>query len=378
MQYEVKTEVEKDLLAKLEPKTDVQSLRMKKYLSMPDLSRTTGSPIHEIVQRILVQDDFKDFDIIKVPEVVPVDVSFDIYGFAPDHPARSPSDTYFLDEKNILRPHTTVMWYYYLNQPEVKERMAKGEAVGFFSFGKVYRKDEIDRNHMNIFHQMDGGFLIPKSKKVINVEDLQKVLSDIAKAVFGPDIKYRFNPDTFPYTDPSLEMEIEVGGRWIEVLGCGIMTDNLIRNLGLNPEEWSNWAFGFGLERLAIISMDLPDIRLFWSEDERVKKQLVLGQKYHEVSKFPPAVRDISFIVPKTFVPNDYFDFVRETIPEIIEQVELLDKYENDQKFGADKLSYAYRITYRSLDRTLTSEEVEKIHKNLEAETAKNFEATIR
>ena len=378
MQYEVKTEVEKDLLAKLEPKTDVQSLRMKKYLSMPDLSRTTGSPIHEIVQRILVQDDFKDFDIIKVPEVVPVDISFDIYGFAPDHPARSPSDTYFLDEKNILRPHTTVMWYYYLNQPEVKERMAKGEAVGFFSFGKVYRKDEIDRNHMNIFHQMDGGFLIPKSKKVINVEDLQKVLSDIAKAVFGPDIKYRFNPDTFPYTDPSLEMEIEVGGRWIEVLGCGIMTDNLIRNLELNPEEWSNWAFGFGLERLAIISMDLPDIRLFWSEDERVKKQLVLGQKYHEVSKFPPAVRDISFIVPKTFVPNDYFDFVRETIPEIIEQVELLDKYENDQKFGADKLSYAYRITYRSLDRTLTSEEVEKIHKNLEAETAKNFEATIR
>ena len=378
MQYEVKTEVEKDLLAKLEPKTDVQSLRMKKYLSMPDLSRTTGSPIHEIVQRILVQDDFKDFDIIKVPEVVPVDISFDIYGFAPDHPARSPSDTYFLDEKNILRPHTTVMWYYYLNQPEVKERMAKGEAVGFFSFGKVYRKDEIDRNHMNIFHQMDGGFLIPKSKKVINVEDLQKVLSDIAKAVFGPNIKYRFNPDTFPYTDPSLEMEIEVGGRWIEVLGCGIMTDNLIRNLELNPEEWSNWAFGFGLERLAIISMDLPDIRLFWSEDERVKKQLVLGQKYHEVSKFPPAVRDISFIVPKTFVPNDYFDFVRETIPEIIEQVELLDKYENDQKFGADKLSYAYRITYRSLDRTLTSEEVEKIHKNLEAETAKNFEATIR
>ena len=378
MQYEVKTEVEKDLLAKLEPKTDVQSLRMKKYLSMPDLSRTTGSPIHEIVQRILVQDDFKDFDIIKVPEVVPVDISFDIYGFAPDHPARSPSDTYFLDEKNILRPHTTVMWYYYLNQPEVKERMAKGEAVGFFSFGKVYRKDEIDRNHMNIFHQMDGGFLIPKSKKVINVEDLQKVLSDIAKAVFGPDIKYRFNPDTFPYTDPSLEMEIEVGGRWIEVLGCGIMTDNLIRNLELNPEEWSNWAFGFGLERLAIISMDLPDIRLFWSEDERVKKQLVLGQKYHEVSKFPPSVRDISFIIPKTFVPNDYFDFVRETIPEIIEQVELLDKYENDQKFGADKLSYAYRITYRSLDRTLTSEEVEKIHKNLEAETAKNFEATIR
>jgi phenylalanyl-tRNA synthetase alpha chain len=378
MNYEVKSEVEKDLLEKLEPKTDVQSLRMKKYLSMPDLSRTPGSPINEIVTRILGQEDFKDFDIIKVPEVVPLDVSFDIYGFAPDHPARSPSDTYFLDEQNILRPHTTVMWYYYLNQPEVKEKMARGEAVGFFSFGKVYRKDEVDRNHMNIFHQMDGGFLIPKSKKTINVDDLQKVLSDVAKAVFGPDIKYRFNPDTFPYTDPSLEMEIEVGGRWIEVLGCGIMTDNLIRNLGLNPEEWSNWAFGFGLERLAIISMDLPDIRLFWSEDERVKKQLVLGQKYQEVSKFPPVVRDISFIVPKTFVPNDYFDLVRENVPDLVEEIALIDKYENDIKFGADKLSYAYRITYRSLDRTLTSDEVDTIHKKIEQATREAFNAEVR
>lgn len=378
MNYEVKSEVEKDLLEKLEPKNDVQSLRMKKYLSMPDLSRTPGSPINEIVTRILGQEDFKDFDIIKVPEVVPLDVSFDIYGFAPDHPARSPSDTYFLNEQNILRPHTTVMWYYYLNQPEVKEKMARGEAVGFFSFGKVYRKDEVDRNHMNIFHQMDGGFLIPKSKKTINVDDLQKVLSDVAKAVFGPDIKYRFNPDTFPYTDPSLEMEIEVGGRWIEVLGCGIMTDNLIRNLGLNPEEWSNWAFGFGLERLAIISMDLPDIRLFWSEDERVKKQLVLGQKYQEVSKFPPVVRDISFIVPKTFVPNDYFDLVRENIPDLVEEIALIDKYENDVKFGADKLSYAYRITYRSLDRTLTSDEVDTIHKKIEQATREAFNAEVR
>jgi len=378
MNYEVKSDKEKELLGGLESKTDVQSLRMKKYLSMPDLSRTPDSPIHEIVARIIAQPNFKDFDVIKVPEVVPVDVSFDIYGFAPNHPARSPSDTYFLDEKNILRPHTTVMWYYYLNQPDVKARMDKGEPVGFFSFGKVYRKDEIDRNHMNIFHQMDGGFLIPKDKKEIDVEDLQKVLTNIARAVFGPDIKYRFNPDTFPYTDPSLEMEIEVGGRWIEVLGCGIMTNELIGNLGLDPKKWSNWAFGFGLERLAIISMDLPDIRLFWSEDERVKKQLKLGNKFQEVSKYPPIVRDISFIVPKEFVPNDYFDFVRETAPGIIEQVGLLDKYENTEKFGADKISYAYRITYRSLERTLTSEEIDTTHKKLEGETVENFGATIR
>lgn len=376
--YDIKIKEEKELLQKLEQRTDTESLRMKHYLSMPDLSRTSSSPIYEIIHRILSQPDFKDFDIVKSPEIVPTNVTFDLYNFAPDHPARAHSDTYFIDDKNILRPHTTVMWYYYLSQPEIKEKIARGETVGFFSFGKVYRKDEIDRNHMNVFHQMDGGFLIPKSKKTIGIEDLQTVLSDIAKAVFGPDIKYRFNKDTFPYTDPSLEMEVEIAGRWIEVLGCGIMTDTIIKNLGLDPDKWSNWAFGFGLERLAIISMDLPDIRLLWSNDPRVTKQLKLGQKFVEVSKYPPIVRDISFVVKNDFVPNDYFDFVREMAPGIVEQVELLDKYENAEKFGADKISYAYRITYRSLEKTLTSEEIDGIHKKLESETSKIFLATVR
>lgn len=376
--YEIKTEEEKTLLEKIEQRDDTEAKRMKKYLSMPDLSRTKSSPIYEIVQRILSQPDFKTFDVIKVPEVVSTKITFDLYNFAENHPARFRTDTYFIDEKNILRPHTTVMWYYYLSQPEIKEKMSRGEAVGFFSFGKVYRKDEIDRNHMNVFHQMDGGFLIPKKDKEIGIIDLQNVLTDIAKAVFGPDIKYRFNKDTFPYTDPSLEMEVEIAGRWVEVLGCGIMTDTIIENLGLNPKEWSNWAFGFGLERLAIISMDLPDIRLFWSEDERVIKQLKLGQKFKEVSKYPPIVRDISFIVPKSFIPNDYFDLVRETAPDLVEQVEILDKYENEEKFGKDNISYAFRITYRSLDRTLTSAEIDILHKKIETETEKLFNAKIR
>jgi len=377
-EYDIKLSEEKELLKKLEGRTDTEALRMKNYLSMPDLSRTPDSPIYEIVHRILSEPDFNNFDIVKSPEVVPTSVTFDLYNFAPDHPARSHSDTYFIDETNILRPHTTVMWYYYLSQPEIKERLARNETVGFFSFGKVYRKDEIDRNHMNVFHQIDGGFLVPKSKKIIGIEDLQKVLADIAKAVFGPNIKYRFNKDTFPYTDPSLEMEVEIAGRWIEVLGCGIMTDTIIKNLGLDPDKWSNWAFGFGLERLAIISMDLPDIRLLWSGDERVKKQLKLGNKFKEVSKYPPIVRDISFVVKNDFVPNDYFDLVREIAPGLVEKIELLDKYENVEKFGAGKISYAFRITYRSIERTLISSEIDELHKKIEAATVKNFNAQIR
>jgi phenylalanyl-tRNA synthetase alpha chain len=124
--------------------------------------------------------------------------------------------------------------------------------------------------------------------------------------------------------------------------------------------------------------MELPDIRLLWSDDERVKKQLHLGQKFIEVSKYPPVIRDISFIVPKTFTPNDYFDLVRDIAGDLVEQVELIDQYENDEKFGADKKSYAYRVTYRSNDRTLTNEEVDVMHHALEKKTVEEFGATVR
>jgi phenylalanyl-tRNA synthetase alpha chain len=173
-------------------------------------------------------------------------------------------------------------------------------------------------------------------------------------------------------------MEVEIKGRWVEVLGCGIMTDTIIKNLGLNPDEWSNWAFGFGLERLAIISMDLPDIRLLWSEDERVIKQLKLGNTFNQVSKYPPIIRDISFIVENDFIPNDYFDLVREIAPDLVEEVSLLDKYENKEKFGINKISYAFRIIYRSLDRTLLSSEIDLIHQKLEKTTQEKFKAQLR
>ena len=124
---------------------------MKRFLEMPDLSRMSGSPINEIVENILKNPSFNSFDVIEVPEIVPASISFDLFDFPADHPVRSKSDTYYVDDKNILRTHTTVMWYYYLNDESVKERIAKKEAVGCFSFGKVYRKDEIDRKHMNIF-----------------------------------------------------------------------------------------------------------------------------------------------------------------------------------------------------------------------------------
>jgi phenylalanyl-tRNA synthetase alpha chain len=374
--YVIPRDEENVLLKGLEKREDNEAKRIKRYLSMPDLSRTDGSPLNEIMRRVTNLPLLKEFDHINIPEVIPTGILFDLFNFASDHPARSKSDTYYIDEKNVLRTHDTVMWYYYLNLPNIKQKIAEKKSVGVMCYGKVYRKDEIDRHHMNIFHQMGGLYLVPNAEKMLVLDDLKNVLSEIVQSVFGKDIKFRFNPDTFPYTDPSLEVEVEINGQWIEILGGGMPRPIVLKDFGI--EGYNGWAFGFGLERLSIISMQLPDIRLLWSEDPRVVKQLVIGNKFVEVSKYPPVVRDISFIVKNDFVPNDYFDLVRETAPNIVEEVELLDKYENVQKFGEDKISYAYRITYRSLDKTLTNEEVDSIHKKIETVTTETFGAVVR
>ncbi|MFZ2621404.1 MAG: hypothetical protein WAX85_03320 [Minisyncoccia bacterium] len=377
-EFSVSTDEQDKLISELNRREDAEASRIKRYLAMSDLSRTDGSPIHEIIERVTVLPIFKGFDHIQTPEIVPVKESFDLFDFPLEHPARSTSDTYYVNKENILRTHTTVMWYYYLGRPDIKEKIKKDENIGVLSYGKVYRKDEIDRHHMNIFHQMDGLYLCKNDKHVITKEDLQDVLVEVAQSVFGKDIKYKFNPDNFPYTHSSIEMEIDKDGKWVEVLGAGVVEPSVLEKLGVDSKQYNGWAFGFGLERLAIISMELPDIRLLWSEDPRVIKQLKLGNKFVEVSKYPPIVRDISFVVENNFIPNDYFDVVRELAPGLIEQVELIDKYENVEKFGAENVSYAYRITYRSLDRTLTASEIDILHKKLENVTRGTYNATIR
>ncbi len=368
-----------DLLKKnLEGRSDLEALRIRHYLGMADLSRDPSSPLYELVERIKKIPELKDLDYIQVPEIVPADVSFDLFNFPPDHPARSKSDTYYVDDKNILRTHTTVMWYYHLNHPSVKEKIEQNLPVGALCHGKVFRKDEIDRQHMNVFHQIDGWYLLPAKDGKITQTDLENVLGQIAKAIYGPQTKYRFNEDQFPYTDPSIEMEVEINSKWVEVLGGGIVRQVLLKNLGIKPESYTGWAFGFGIERLAIVSMDLPDIRLLWSEDPRVKKQLRLGQKFKEVSKYPPITRDISFVVNNDFVPNNYFDLIREIGGDLVEQVELLDKYENEEKFGPGKFSYTYRVVYRSPERTLKAEEVDLLQNQLYDQIKEQYNAELR
>jgi phenylalanyl-tRNA synthetase alpha chain len=371
----VTSDEEARLKNELDKRTDTESARIKRYLSMADLSRTEGSPLKEIVKRASEVNSLKGFDVIEIPEIIPKHIMFDLFNMPEGHPARSKSDTYYINEDNVLRTHDTVFWYYYLNQPEIKKRIENKETLGAICYGKVYRKDEIDRTHLNVFHQFGGLYIAHDDNQTITPEDLKNALSEIAKSIFG-EVNFRFYDHNFPYTDPSFEMEAEINGQWVEMLGSGMVRKTVMAELGLTG--YHGWAFGFGLERLAIASMNLPDIRLLWSKDPRVTKQLKLGQKFEEVSKYPPIVRDISFIVKNTFTPNDYFDLVRDIAGDLIEQVELLDKYENEEKFGTGKLSYTYRIVYRSPDKTLTAEEVEPLQNKLYEQTKTIYDAELR
>ncbi len=371
----INSEEEKEIKQKLETRQDAEGLRLKRFLSMPDLSRTPGSPLKEIVDRASKVKSLEGFDIIEIPEIVSTHVLFDLFNMPEGHPARSKSDTYYIDDNHVLRTHDTVFWYYYLNDETIKKRIENKETLGVLCYGKVYRKDEIDRKHMNVFHQFGGLYIGPDDKVKITPDDLKNTLSEVAKSIFG-DVNFRFYDHNFPYTDPSFEMEAEINGQWMEMLGSGMARKSVLANFGLTG--YHGWAFGFGLERLAMASMDLPDIRLLWSEDERVKKQLKLGQKFREVSKYPAITRDISFVVKKDFVPNNYFDLIRDLGGDLVEEVKLLDHYDDSKKFGDDKTSYTYRIIYRSNERTLTTEEIDPIQDKIYKETAKQFEADLR
>ena len=152
---------------------------------------------------------------------------------------------------------------------------------------------------------------------------------------------------------------------------------SVLANFGL--QGYNGWAFGFGLERLAMIKMAIPDIRILWSDDVRITNQLKdINNKYKEVSKYPEISRDISFIIDKNINLNNYYELVRDLDENLIEEVKLIDSYESEEKFGKDKKSYTFHIIYRSLEKTLTDEEVNKVHDKITEKTKQELNAIIR
>lgn len=374
----IENQKEKVLIEDLGTRNDIKAERIKRLLNLPDLTKKENSPVKILFDQILKLSRFKDFDLVEFPRIVTVEQCFNLLNMPESHPSRKETDTYYLDDTYILRTHTTTFWSFYLKDPEVLERLKKEGHIQALSTGIVFRKDEIDRSHYPAFHQIDGLYICKKSQKVITQEDLKDAQVDLAKGIFGPEIEWKFIEDSFPYTVQSLEMDIMFNGEWMEVNGAGLVNPIVLKNFGIDPEVYNGWAFGFG-DRLAMIKMGIPDIRILWSDDPRITSQFKdINSKYKEVSKYPETSRDISFIIDKNINLNNYYEIVRDFSENLIEEVKLLDSYEDDQKFGKDKKSYTFRIVYRSPERTLTSDEINKIQEEIREKTKQDLSAILR
>ena len=306
-----------------------------------------------------------------------------------EHPGRQPSDTYYVSRlggretssvaDKLLRTHTSA---------HQSTLMRQGKEA-FLCTGDVYRRDEIDATHFPVFHQMEGvklfdpavvggamdreEWLASPGCKLI-ADDLKKTLEGLADELFGP-VEKRWRDDYFPFTEPSFELDIYYNGDWMEVLGCGVVHSGVLSNCGL--EDRHGWAFGLGLERLAMVLFSIPDIRLFWSDDKRFTKQFEAGKisTFKPYSKFPPCFKDISFWLPDGFEPNDFFEIGREVCGELVEKMELVDEFTNPKK---GKTSHCYRITYRSMERSLTDEEVNKLQETMREKAESVLKVELR
>ena len=335
-----------------------------------DLHKTAKHPLNIIKERIeayfaTLDTDFELFD--GEDPVVTCTQCFDDLNIPPEHPGRSKSDTYYLTDELLLRTHTSAHQSEHL----------RGGHEAFLCTGDVYRRDEIDASHFPAFHQMEGVKLFGEAELgddlVLGREawlesagvaavgaDLKQTLEGMIRAVFDdPDLETRWRDDFFPFTEPSFELDVFYQGEWLEVLGCGVMQQKILdQNYG---EGKKAWAFGLGIERLAMILFDIPDIRLFWSGDERFLKQFKAGDlsaKFKSFSKFPPCNKDVSFWISDDFTENNLCETVRSIAGDIVEEVKLIDEFTNPKK---GKTSHCYRIVYRSMERSLTDEEINSV-----------------
>jgi phenylalanyl-tRNA synthetase alpha chain len=232
--------------------------------------------LHPITQvRRIVEESFLGlgYEVRDDQEVETVEYNFDKLAFAPTHPSRSPRDTFFFDDNRVLRTETS--------PSQIRIMEEKPPPIYMVSIGRVYRRDAITATRYPIFHQFEGLAV----DREITLADLKGTLLHVMRALYGPDRRVRFRTHFFPFTEPSIEPDVSCGicggagcrtckfSGWIEMGGAGMVDPRVFENVGLDPEEWSGFAFGCGLERAAQLRHDIPDIRLLWEGDLRVLRQ---------------------------------------------------------------------------------------------------------
>ena len=224
----------------------------------------------EEVQRIFIG---MGYEVVEGPEVELDYYNFEALNIPANHPAKDEQDTFYINSDLVLRTQTS---------PVQVRTMEKGHLpIRMLAPGRVYRSDEVDATHSPNFHQIEG-LVIDKN---ITFADLKGTLAEFAKELFGEDTKVKFRPHHFPFTEPSAEVDVscfKCGGKgcrfckgsgWIEILGCGMVHPKVLKMSGIDPEEYSGFAFGVGLERIALLKYEIDDMRLLYENDERFLKQ---------------------------------------------------------------------------------------------------------
>ncbi|KNA20574.1 hypothetical protein SOVF_051150 [Spinacia oleracea] len=304
--------------------------------------------------------------------IVPVIANFDDVLVPADHVSRSYNDTYYVDSQTVLRCHTSA------HQAEI----LRSGHTHFLVTGDVYRRDSIDSTHYPVFHQMEGVRVFSPEDwessgldaTTYTAQDLKTCLEGLARHLFGA-VEMRWVDTYFPFTSPSFELEIFFQEKWLEVLGCGVMEREILKRSG-KTENYA-WAFGLGLERLAMVLFDIPDIRLFWSSDKRFTSQFTKGQlgvKFKPFSKFPPCYKDVSFWISEAFTENNLCEVVRGIAGDLAEEVQLIDNFTNKKGMT----SHCYRITYRSMERSLTDEEINELQSKVREVVQEKLKVVLR
>ena len=213
------------------------------------------------------------FDIVDGPEVETDHYCFEALNLPQDHPARDMQDTFYITDNILLRTQTSAA--------QVRIMEQRKPPIRIICPGRVYRADEVDATHSPVFHQVEG-LVVDKG---VTMCDLKGVLEQFAHEIYGPETKVRFRPSFFPFTEPSAEVDVTCsacGGKgcrvckgegWIEILGAGMVHPNVLRGCGIDPEIYSGFAFGIGLDRLTTTRYKISDIRLLFENDRRVLGQ---------------------------------------------------------------------------------------------------------
>lgn len=340
-----------------------------------DLYRIDDHPISIVKKKVFSY--FNDLAVIEIDNpYVSVENNFDRLRVPKNHPSRSRSDTFYKDDNTVLRTHMTC-YLYPLGKSETGQSQLK-----YITCGDVYRKDAIDATHYPVFHQIDAFCIVPDGVDV--KQDLRNRLSGLVKHLFGPDCQHQFLEDSehedvyFPFTVDSLEVsvqfKIEDKVHHLEILGAGTVHPDIMKDLGLPNHK--AWAFGLGIERLAMVMFDIPDIRLFWTHDKRFLSQFKAGQvtRFKPYSKYEACYKDVSFYTSPTFTYNDLCTIARdEDRNNLIESITLIDEF-----YHKGKASQCYRLVYRSVDGTLKNTEINKIQKAIVKRLTEELKVVIR